>query len=895
MAQKPMPARDFEISLAADEKVDSEIKSNMRVNLETGFPMALYGLNYEVPQGTPEAMAMYYIEHESERFGIKKNEISNLRHHATRSTNAGSVVRYRQYSGDYPVNKGELTISISPENKVVFVMNSYEVHVNLPNVQPTVSEANAYQIAIDYLKPESQVSFNDSRLMVYKNSKITRLAHEVTIVSDTPAGEWHVFVDARTGQIFKVVDMAHYYCDHKEGAHDENCDHEKEKNLNSGTEDFRRAEGTGMVFNPDPLSSNTVAYGGQYVDDNDATNATLDAARFSVTLRDITLSGGTYSLVGPRAEIIDFAGPYNGLFTQASPDFNFNRSDDAFEAVNVYYHIDYLMGYINDELGCNVLPYQYSSGVRFDPHGFNGADNSSYNSGSGQLQFGEGCIDDGEDSDVIHHELGHGLHDWVTSGGLSQVDGLSEGSGDYVAQSYNRGVSIANGYWTSGDAAWNYVFNWDGHNTCWNGRITNYSAIYPGGLVGQVHADGQIWASCLMTVWDEIGQQRMDKIFYEGLGMTNGSSSQNDAAVAVYQAAINLGYTNSEINTIHTNLTACGYTLPAIAGPPVAAFSADNETICLDTNNTVNFMDETSPAGTSWAWSFEGGSPGTSTEQNPSVTYASTGVYGVTLEVTNSFGTDTLTLSDYISVVSGAACPSCTTYTSEQDLNLPIPDGTGGNGDSGAPAVSVINIPSSVTIDYVTVSVNVSHSWINDLIIEIIHPNGTTATTLYNRECDDEDNIVVNFADGFSAFNCASTTGDYNPSSPLSVFSGMDGAGDWTISITDNWSIITGVLNDWSIEICASPTVSIAENTFEDFAIYPNPNNGSFNIMMNTGSNKNINVEVYDIRGRSIFNNTFETTSRFNQEITLNNAESGMYLVKISDGERQTIQKIVVE
>lgn len=53
MAQKPMPVRDFEIRLDADEKITSEIKNQMRVNLETGFPLALYGLNYEVPQGTP--------------------------------------------------------------------------------------------------------------------------------------------------------------------------------------------------------------------------------------------------------------------------------------------------------------------------------------------------------------------------------------------------------------------------------------------------------------------------------------------------------------------------------------------------------------------------------------------------------------------------------------------------------------------------------------------------------------------------------------------------------------------------------------------------------------------------------------------------------------------------
>jgi subtilisin-like proprotein convertase family protein len=889
MAQKPMPERDFEINLQTDENINSEIKNNIRVNLDTGFPIALYGLNYEVPQGTPEAMAMYYITHESETFGIKKNEITNLRHHATRTTDAGSVVRYRQYSGNYPVNKAELTISISPQNKVVFVMNSYEVGVNMANVQPTVSEANAYQIALDYLKITTPVSFNDSRLMIYKNTKITRLAHEVTILSDNPVGEWHVFVDARTGEIFKVADMAHYYCDHKDGKHDETCNYGKATKPNQNTEVYRRADGTGMVFNPDPLSSNRATYGTTgYVDGNDANTTQLNNARISVNLRDITFSGGTYRLVGPRAEIVDHESPYNGLFFQASSSFNFTRFDSGFEAVNTYYHIDYLMGYINDVLGCNVLPYQYAGGVQFDPHGLSGDDNSHYSSGSGRLAFGEGCVDDAEDSDVIHHELGHGLHDWVTSGGLSQVNGLSEGSGDYVAQSYNRGVSIANGYWTSADPAWNYVFNWDGHNTCWNGRITNYGATYPGGLTGGIHADGQIWASCLMTVWDQIGQQRMDKIFYEGLGMTNSSSNQNDAANAVYQAAINLAYSASEINDIHAGLTACGYTLPALPVPPVAAFSSDNSVICIDTNNTVNFRDESSPAGTSWAWTFEGGSPETSTAQNPTVTYATGGTFDVTLVVTNSYGSDTLIESNYIIAQQGASCPSCNTITN--NTVVPITAVTS--------YTSVINTPATNSITDVNVTINITHTYDADLDITLTSPTGTVVELTSDN--GGSGNNFTNTVFDQSATNpitggSAPFTGTYRPEGDLSTFNGETPTGNWTLTVTDDASGDTGQINSWSLELCLSPTIGIEENTFEDFAIYPNPNNGSFHVLLNSKSNSNINIQVYDIRGRTIFNNSYESAARFNQEITLNNAQSGMYLVKISDGERQTIQKIIIK
>lgn len=889
-AQKPMPQRSIEISLEDDEKIETETKLTGRYDLNTGLPVALYGLNFQVPQGSPESMAMYYLQHESKKLGIPTNELSNLRHHATRTTEAGSVVRYRQYLGEFPVNKNEVTITISPENKVVYVMNSYQIGVNSSALQAGVSESQAFAIANEYLNVQSAISFRDSHVMIYKNSKITKLAHEVVISATQPLGEWHVFVDAVTGGIFKVVDNNHYYCNHD--GHDENCRENCEHNENRNYR--RRVNGTGMVFNPDPLTSNTVAYGGQYVDGNDATNASLDAARFSVTLNDITQTGSTYSLVGPRAEIVDFDAPFKGLFTQNSPDFNFNREQDGFEAVNTYYHIDYLMNYINNTLGCDVMPYQYSGGVQFDPHGWNGQDNSSYSSGTGQLRFGEGCVDDAEDSDVIHHELGHGLHDWVTNGGLSQVEGLSEGCGDYVAQSYNRGVNIANGYWTSADPAWNYVFNWDGHNECWPGRTTGYGASYPGGLVGQIHTDGQIWATCLMTVWDEIGQQEMDKIFYEGLGMTNGGTSQNDAANAVYQAALNLNYTTPQINAIHSGLTACGYTLPALPGPPVAAFSSDSTTICLDTENTVMFFDDTVPAATSWTWTFEGGSPATSSDQNPIVTYSGVGTYDVTLEVSNEFGSDTIT--DYISVVSGEDCPSCITYDSATNLGLSIPDGAGAN-TPGSPLTHIINVPmgDDTVIDYITLNTDISHTYINDLEITLTHPNGTSAVIVWDRNCANENDLDVTFEDEADPIVCAEpTVGTYDPVNPLSVFSGLNSAGDWTISIRDFWNADLGTLNDWSIYICGEAGLSVDEFGVDEFALYPNPNKGEFTISLNS-PNSDINVSVYDIQGRSVFNNSFDNSGAFKQVISLNNVQSGIYLVKVVDGEKQTIKKILVE
>ncbi|RKE99021.1 putative secreted protein (Por secretion system target) [Ichthyenterobacterium magnum] len=870
MAQKPMKKRSFEISLEADEKINSKIRTDMRVDTETGQPLALYGLNYTVPAGTPEAMAMHYLTHEAKKLGIPSNEIANLRHHATRTTNAGSVVRYRQYIGNYPVNKSEVTISISPENKVVFVMNSFQTNTSsLVNTQPSISEDTAYQLAYNYLNVQSDVMYKANRLMVYSNPKTKRLAHEVTILTNHPMGEWHVFVDAQTQEIFKVVDMANYYNEDNENAQDDT---------------LAPADGTGFVFNPDPLSSNTVNYGGGYVDNNDVASTELNNARISVTLRDIDQTGGTYTLRGPRAQIVDFDAPNTGLFAQNSPTFNFTRQDQGFEPVNIYYHIDFMIDYINNTLGCNVMPYQYSGGVKFDPHGAGGADQSYYTGGTGQLSFGEGCVDDGEDSDVIHHELGHGLHDWVTNGGNSGAEGLGEGTGDYVAQSYNRSL----GNWTSTDPQYNWVFNWDGHNECWGGRITNYTATYPGGLTGSIHTDGQIWASCLMGIWDQIGQQRMDKIFWEGLGMTAGTTGQNDAAVAVYQAAINLAYTQSEIIDIHTSLTACGYTLPELPGPPVAMFSADATTLCLDNGNTVNFTDESAPAATSWSWTFEGGTPSSSTEQNPTVTYAAVGTYNVTLNVTNSNGTDQLVETDYINVVQGDDCPACVTPSNSTPVAI------NNTGDF----TSTINIASGGPITDVNATINITHTWDADLDITLTSPQGTIVE-LTSDNGDDGDDYINTVFDQQAANpitgGTAPFTGSYIPEGDLSTLNGEDSTGDWILTVTDDASGDTGTLNSWSLEVCVDSNLSVEDNDFDTFSIFPNPNDGSFTIKLNSLSTNDIVVNVYDIRGRAIYNNVYKNTSSFNQNIDLTTVQSGIYLVKVTDGERKTTRKIVVE
>ncbi|MEJ2595665.1 MAG: PKD domain-containing protein, partial [bacterium] len=76
-------------------------------------------------------------------------------------------------------------------------------------------------------------------------------------------------------------------------------------------------------------------------------------------------------------------------------------------------------------------------------------------------------------------------------------------------------------------------------------------------------------------------------------------------------------------------------------------FSADETEICA--GGTVNFTDNSSQAVT-WEWTFEGGTPSTSLEQNPSVTYEEPGTYDVELTITNGETEMTELKNDYIIV-----------------------------------------------------------------------------------------------------------------------------------------------------------------------------------------------------------------------------------------------------
>ncbi len=89
-----------------------------------------------------------------------------------------------------------------------------------------------------------------------------------------------------------------------------------------------------------------------------------------------------------------------------------------------------------------------------------------------------------------------------------------------------------------------------------------------------------------------------------------------------------------------------------VTGDPLVQFIGSP--VSIYEGQTVTFVDQSASGGnaiTDWAWSFPGGTPSSYIGQTPpAITYATAGVYTVSLTVTNSQSQQTKTRTDYINV-----------------------------------------------------------------------------------------------------------------------------------------------------------------------------------------------------------------------------------------------------
>ena len=73
--------------------------------------------------------------------------------------------------------------------------------------------------------------------------------------------------------------------------------------------------------------------------------------------------------------------------------------------------------------------------------------------------------------------------------------------------------------------------------------------------------------------------------------------------------------------------------------------------------------------------------------------------------------------------------------------------------------------------------------------------------------------------------------------------------------------------------------------------IYPNPNNGEFNLDLSAINAKNINISIYDIVGQLVYN---QSADAINNKISMSQLQNGTYFLKINADNKTVTQKIII-
>ncbi len=278
------------------------------------------------------------------------------------------------------------------------------------------------------------------------------------------------------------------------------------------------------------------------------------------------------------------------------------------------------------------------------------------------------------------------------------------------------------------------------------------------------------------------------------------------------------------------------------AQAPVANFSANLTQICK--GGSVAFTDLSTNTPASWNWTFAGGTPATSTSQNPVITYNSAGTYAVTLTAANSAGSNTRTMTGYIKVKGKPGAPAMIVGDST-DL-----------GPSGTPT-AVYSIDS--------VSEATSYTWTIPANATLVSGQGTRNATL---------GFSSSFTNGMVTVMAENSCGS---SEPVALqLRGL--AADTTDTTT---------------------ATAVIENTVEDhfeLNVFPNPSDGKFSITINADKyeKKDFEITVLNDIGQQVYSAKTSFSSGREEVALRDDMVSGTYVVRIRQGDKVETKRLMI-
>ncbi len=363
------------------------------------------------------------------------------------------------------------------------------------------------------------------------------------------------------------------------------------------------------------------------------------------------------------------------------------------------------------------------------------------------------------------------------------------------------------------------------------------------------------------------------------------------------------------------NLAATGAT-----GTPsfcAADFYSDKVTVCG--GDDVTFYDNSYNGSISgWTWTFAGGTPSSSSLQNPVINYSTPGTYSVTLTATDGSTNKTKTKTNLITVLEGGRPAEIV----EGFENISIPNAewymnnTNSTGftitttasASGSKSLRLNNNTNTAGDVDEFISTNIDLSAVSDVRLTFKYAFAKKASTNTDRL-----QIYVSKNCGETWSHKKNLSGSNLPTAPNHTGSFIPEDNEWkeiTISnisssfLAENFRVkfkfTAGGGNKLYIDdinIFDLTTVSISENEFiSDLKLYPNPTQGNSNIEFSLNQTTDADILLTDMVGKIvevISSNTLNAgTHKF--VVNTNALRAGIYFVNLSIGDQMITQKLIV-
>jgi hypothetical protein len=285
----------------------------------------------------------------------------------------------------------------------------------------------------------------------------------------------------------------------------------------------------GTVFFPNPV---TQTGDESLVDAKDADSTAFASSYKRVTLTNLDSSG---TLTGQWVRVKSNTGAAARIVGGSFPDWH--RNVDQFEQVMGYYWVTQAHHYLESLGFGSQLPAVNNRQIELRIDQF-GGDNSFFRDNKANITFGKGGVDDAEDAEVIVHEYGHSVQDGQVPGfGTNLESGsIGEGFSDYLSVAVTDFVAGVPTLTPEACVAdWDSVSYTRGPVHCL--RRLDGTKHYPEDVVGEVHADGEIWSSALYAIRGALGGTKADRIIVDAQFDFAVDTSFHAAAEATVAAA----------------------------------------------------------------------------------------------------------------------------------------------------------------------------------------------------------------------------------------------------------------------------------------------------------------------------------------------------------------------